>query len=342
MPNPKKAVLVGDLFIPATMMREEFSPLAEMGYEIEALDFSVGDYDELQQFNLAVEKEGPGTKPLPEDLVALLQQADLIVVHFCPISGELLARCPHLKLIGTCRTGTSNIETEEAKSKGVTVINCRGRLANAVADFTLGLLLAETRNIARGHLAMRQGNWRRSFANTGHIPELPGRTVGLVGFGAIGQAVARRLRGFDVRILACDPYLDRQAAESLGVEICGLDELLGQSDFVSLHCNVTQETRHLLNAESLARMKPSAYLINTSRSSLVDEEALVVALREKQIAGAALDVFDQEPLPCDHPLMTLDNVTLTPHMAGGSDDAFRRSVQMLRDLILEHLSGAVS
>jgi len=326
------ALLIGDLFIPGAVMRDGLEQLATAGYSVEACDWPVTDYDELQRLNRQIEQAGPASVALPGWLREKIRAAHLVVVHFCPLAGDLIRDCPQLELIGTCRTGLSNIDT----TAGVPVINCRGRLANAVAEFTVGLIIAEARNIARGHAALKQHRWQRDYANTGRIPELGGRTVGLVGFGAIGQAVARLLAAFGMRVLAYDPHVARALAESLGVALVGLDDLLRRSDFVSLHAAATPETTGLINGARLALLSPHAYLINTSRAALVDEPALIDALQHRRLAGAALDVFEVEPLPADHPFLQLDNVTLTPHMAGGSDDAFRRSPALLYDLIRQH------
>jgi D-3-phosphoglycerate dehydrogenase len=202
------------------------------------------------------------------------------------------------------------------------VYNTPGRNADSVADFTVGLLICECRNIARGHHGLKTGRWIRDYPNQGRIPDLPGKTVGLVGLGEIGAKVARRLAGFDVRLLGHDPHV--QGAPP-GVVLVGLERLVEESDFISIHARLTPATEGLISRELIARMKPTAYLINTARSALVDQQALSEALRDRRIEGAALDVFDTEPPGQDHPLVRLENVTLTPHMAGGSNDAFFNS-----------------
>lgn len=334
----KTCLAIGDLFVPEAMMRDGLSPLAAHGYKIETAEFDVGDYDALQASCLQIEKNGPDSIGLNPVLLDRMRKAELIAVHFCPVGKSVIEAAPHLEIIGTCRTGLSNIDTGEAKEKGITVINARGRLGDAVADFTVGLMICEVRNIARGHEALRQGRWRRDYHNLGRIPDLPGYTVGLVGFGAIGQGVARRLGGFSMKLLAADPYVSDEILASHHVERVEIDDLMSRSDFVSIHVDVRPETHNLVDRRRIGLMKPTAYFINTARSEVVDESALIEALQQDRIAGAALDVFREEPLNADHPLLKLDNVTLTPHMSGGSDDAFRRSPQILCRLIQEKLA----
>jgi D-3-phosphoglycerate dehydrogenase len=187
------------------------------------------------------------------------------------------------------------------------------------------LLFAEIRNIARSHAALKQAEWRKEFPNSAAIPEVYGKTIGIVGYGNIGRMVAGYLQAFGARIVFYDPFV---TGTTEGVESLSLEELLRQSDIVSLNLRLSEETFHLIGAKELALMKPSAVLVNTSRSGVIDQAALVDALQRKQIMGAALDVFDVEPLPADDPLLQLDNVTLTAHLAGSTIDAFTNSPKL--------------
>ncbi len=333
----KICLAIGDLFVPETAMREGLAPLESHGYTMETATFNVGGYDALQAACLQIEKQGPDSVEFDPALREKMLQADLIVVHFCPVGRSVIGSSSKLKMIGTCRTGMSNIDQSAAAERDIPVVNARGRLADAVADFTVGLMICEVRNIARGHEALRQGRWRRDYHNLGRIPDLPGYTVGLVGLGAIGRGVARRLAGFGMKIMAADPYVPETVLQGLGVERVDLDDLMRQADFVSVHVDVRPETRNLIDRRRVGLMKPTAYFINTARAEVVDEDALVEALQQDRIAGAALDVFRDEPPMLDHPLLKLDNVTLTPHMSGGSDDAFRRSPQRVCTSLLEKL-----
>ncbi len=333
----KRCLAIGDLFVPPEAMAKGLEGLKESSVDISTREFSVGDFEQLQRVNHLIEQQGPGVVELPGDLVDAMMRADLLVVHFCPVSQRLIERHGRLKIIGTCRTGLSNIDTQAAKAKGVAVVNCRGRLANAVADFTVGIMICEARNIARGHAGLRRGEWIRRYSNLGQIPDLPGRTAGLIGLGAIGQATARRLGGFDMNIVAYDPYVDPAIAQKLSVTMVPLEEVMRTSDFISLHVDLREQTRNLIGRREVTLMKPTAYFINTARAGVVDEEALIEALREGKIAGAALDVFENEPIPDGHPFLTLPNVTITPHMAGGSDDAFRNSPKLRCEQLMDML-----
>jgi D-3-phosphoglycerate dehydrogenase len=188
------------------------------------------------------------------------------------------------------------------------------------------MILAEVKNIARSHASLKSINWQRSFPNSNRIPELCGKTIGLVGYGTVGRLVAGYLDAFESHIIAFDPYFKGDSAPA---ELVSLEFLLKNSDIVSMHARLTSQSYHLIGEKELAMMKPNAVLVNTARSGLVDERALAKALEEKRIAGAALDVFDEEPLPADHPFIRLENVTITAHLAGSTIDSFRNSPRLM-------------
>lgn len=325
-----KIVGIGDLFIPASYIEKGFAPLREKGHLVEVMDWPLKSFDELQNYNLLVETQGCQALQPPQCVFELCADADVIVTQFCTVTRELVDACPKLKAIGVLRGGIENVCSEYARKKGIEVFNAPGRNAEAVSDFTVGMIICEARNIARGHHGILTGRWIRDYSNSGMIPDLPGRTVGLIGCGAIGMKVAKKLSGFDMTLLGYDPFASAERYKEAGIEPVELDELMARADFVSLHARLTAENRHLIDARRLALMKPTAYLINTSRAGLIDEAALVEALRAKKIAGAALDVYEHEPPQPDDPLLALDNVTLTPHMAGGSNDAFFNTPILLR------------
>lgn len=325
-----KLVGIGDLFIPASYIEKGFAPLREKGHVVEVMDWPLKSFDELQNYNLLVETQGCQALQPPQCVFELCADADVIVTQFCTVTRELVDACPKLKAIGVLRGGIENVCSEYAREKGIEVFNAPGRNAEAVSDFTVGMIICEARNIARGHHGILTGRWIRDYSNSGMIPDLPGRTVGLIGCGAIGMKVAKKLSGFDMTLLGYDPFASAERCKEAGIDPVELDELMARADFVSLHARLTAENRHLIDARRLALMKPTAYLINTSRAGLIDEAALVEALRAKKIAGAALDVYEHEPPQPDDPLLALDNVTLTPHMAGGSNDAFFNTPILLR------------
>lgn len=324
-----KIVGIGDLFIPAMYIEKGFAPMRKQGHTVEVLDWPLKGFDELQNYNLLVETQGCEALHPPECVFEFCRDADVIITQFCPINRELVDACPNLKAIGVLRSGIENVCSEYAASKGIAVFNAPGRNAEAVSDFAVGMMICEARNIARGHHGILNNRWIRDYSNSGDIPDLPGRTVGLIGCGAIGQKVAKKLSGFDMRIIGYDPYANAEACTAEGIELVDLETLMSEADFVSLHARLTEKNHHLINAHMLSLMKPTAYLINTSRAGLIDEVALVETLRNKRIAGAALDVYEHEPLFQNDPLKGLDNVTLTPHMAGGSNDAFYNTPTLL-------------
>ena len=331
-----KLLAIADDYIPPDFMRSGLASLAELGVEIEVRYWSHASLVDLQQTNLAIEKSGPEAVVLPAELSASLTDFDIVMVQFAPLNRSFLEAARNLKVIAVLRGGTENVAVPCATQHGIAVLNTPGRLARAVAECTVGLILAEIRNLARGHARLRQGQWDRSFPNSDDIPELYRRTVGLVGYGAIAQLVAKYLEAFGCRILAFDPYFKDDPTPAV---LRDLPTLLRESDVVSLHARLTAETQHLIGAKELAVMKPSAILVNTARSGLVNEAALLQALRERRIMGAALDVFDIEPLPAEHPFLRLDNVTLTPHLAGSTRDGFRNSPVLMAGHLARMLRG---
>jgi phosphoglycerate dehydrogenase-like enzyme len=276
--------------------------------------------------------EGVTRKPsqwvLPEaDLIEILQGADCLVTEAENVTANVIRECKSLKAVVNCRGNSVNVDIPVATAEGVMIAGTPGRNANAVADLAVCLMLMAARNVPLAIESLRSGTWANSPRATVYLAcqgyELPGRTVGLIGLGAIGREVAGRLCGFRMRILAYDPYVSPQVAAAAGVTLTTLDELVRQSDFISLHAHVTGEAPALLGQREFAMMKSSAYLINTARAALVDEAAMMQALRENRIAGAAMDVFHKEPLPADHPLLTLPNVVALPHVGGATFDVIR-------------------
>lgn len=256
----------------------------------------------------------------PDELVDFIGDADVFVTHLAPVSAGMLERLPKLKLVAVSRGGPVNIDMNAARARGVQVVNTPGRNASAVAEFTLGGILAETRLIRSGHESLRQGQWRGELYRadvTGK--ELSEMTVGVIGYGAIGARVVRLLRAFGCKVLVHDPYVQLSAADRAdGVEHVSFDDALTRSDLVTLHARVTPETTGFFNKEAFARMKPGSIFVNTARGPMVDYDALYDALASGHLAGAMLDTFAVEPVPEDWPLLKLPNVTLTPHIAGAS------------------------
>jgi len=338
MSKKLKAVLLGD----AMIRGEGFARAWEThlsGYG----DAVVGDWetswDKLQYRRLEVEKNGPEIEVVDDLIQQSGGDADVLMGLFVPVSSKVMEAMPNLKIVGVSRAGLENVNVSEATKRGILVFNVQGRNAHAVSDFAVGMMLAECRNIARAHYAIKTGSWRKTFPNSDVVPELGGRVVGLVGFGYIGRLVARKLSGFGVKTLVYDPYTDEQDIASAGCNKVELDDLLKESDFVSIHARLTDENKKMIGAREIALMKPTAYLINTGRAGLVDQDALAKALSEGSIMGAALDVFTTEPIAQDSPYLALDNVTLTTHIAGTTADALSNSPGLLAEDIAKFLAG---
>lgn len=326
-----KLLAIGDKFISKQVMAEGLEGLGEYGIQVSAREWEHENLEMLQKDNLLVEQNGPEAVELPEKLTEGIEQYDILVVQFTPVSKKLIEKAKNLKLICVLRGGTENIDYEYAASKGISVLNTPGRNARAVAEFTMGMILSEIRNIARSHAALKNGQWRKDFPNSGSVPELYNKTVGLVGFGYIGHLVAGYLRAFGCNVMAYDPFVKGSIE---GVKLVELDYLLKNADIVSVHARLTEDTYHMIGEKEVNMMKPTAVLINTARSGLVDQKSVEKALKERRIMGAALDVFDVEPIPESDMILQLDNATITSHMAGSTRDAFTNSPKLMKDIII--------
>ncbi|MCL6552606.1 MAG: phosphoglycerate dehydrogenase [Firmicutes bacterium] len=267
------------------------------------------------------------------DLVPLVGDADAIIAGTEPITARVLAAAPRLRIVARRGVGLDSVDVAAATARGVVVTTTLGVNTEAVADHAMALLLATARRVAWLDRRMKAGQWDRAITIDVH-----GKTLGVVGFGAIGRAVARRAAGFGLQVLAYDVAPDEAAARALGVRLCSLDELLAQSDFVSVHVPLLPETRGLIGEATLARMKPGAILINTSRGPVVDEAALLRALQSGHLGGAGLDVFVEEP-PVDWTLVQLDHVVATPHVASHTRETLARMDRACAEAVLAVLRG---
>lgn len=278
--------------------------------------------------------------PPPYDLLLekAAQVAGLLTLLTDRIDANLIAHAgPDLKVISQMAVGFDNIDVKTATAKGIPVGNTPGVLTETTADFTWALLMAAARRVSEGDREVHAGLWRAWGPDVLTGYDVHGATLGIVGFGRIGKAMARRARGFEMRVLYYDPQCEPDS--QIQAECVEMDELLAASDFVTLHTYLSPETYHLIGREQLRQMKNTAVLVNTSRGPVVDPEALEWALREGVIAAAALDVTEPEPIPGDSPLLKLDNLIVTPHIASASKATRRRMAEMAVDNLLAGIRG---
>jgi D-3-phosphoglycerate dehydrogenase len=316
-------LLVGDAFISAEQFSQKSNRLKAFGHTVEIISWGPDDRSELENIIRKMEK---GIIIDDDSLLEVKEKVigkDAIFVDFCPVPASIVNR---VKLIGVTRSGTSNVDMKSAKEANIPVLQIEGRNAVAVAEFTIGLMLSVSRNISYAHHAMMQGYWKKSYA---YEPvELEGKRIGLVGFGEIGRCVARKLATMGCEVVFFDPFYHDENKYAKTIDF---EDLIRTSDFISLHVKLSEETTNLISRREFELMKSSAFIINTARAEIIDSKALIEALRTHKIAGAALDVFPEEPIPDDDPLLSLDNVVITSHIAGSTPEALIKSVDLLFD-----------
>ncbi len=260
-----------------------------------------------------------------DDVIEAARGATAILVTAAYVTRRVMkALQPELRAVVRYGVGLDRIDLDAARELGVDVRNVREFCTNEVADQTLALVMALSRRVVQHVLATRDRRWGR--VGEGPLVRLSGTRAGVIGFGAIGQAVARRLQGVGMEVVAQDPFVSEEAARELGVTLVALEELLRTSHVVCVNCPLTEKTRGLIGEAEFALMQPGALIVNTARGGIIDEEALAAALREGRIAGAGLDVLEQEPPPADHPLLAMENVLITPHMAASTQEAMAELV----------------
>jgi glyoxylate reductase len=279
---------------------------------------------------------GATPRPEPRDrLVAAACDAEVLVVTYLDrVDAALLEALPALRQVSSYGVGVNHLDLAAAAARGIVVTNTPDVVTDATADLAMALLLSSARRVCEGDRLIRAGGWRDAAPEFLLGREVTGKTLGIVGFGRIGQAVARRASGFGMRIL----YTSPREAGFPGATRVGLDELLAASDFVSLHCPLTDATRDLLSRERIARMRPGAILVNTSRGPVVDEEALAEALEEGRLFAAGLDVFREEPRVPGR-LLRLENVVLTPHVGSGTEETRGAMARMVWEEVLRRVTG---
>jgi D-3-phosphoglycerate dehydrogenase / 2-oxoglutarate reductase len=337
----KEIAIIGDRFMLPSVFQEKIKAACGNGHTIRTMETAWPD--EPMEHGYAAEgldglKEYYGKH---DDVVEFVGSAEIMVTQLAPLSAGMMDRLPMLKLVAVSRGGPVNIDMKAARARGITVVNTPGRNATAVAEFAIGAILAETRMIRRGHEALRKGVWRGDLYRadlTGR--ELNEMIVGVIGYGNIGTKVVKLLRAFGTKVLVCDPYVQLSAEDrNAGVEHVGLDALLRQSDVVTMHPRVTAETTQMMDAVAFAAMKRGAIFINTARGPLVDYAALYEALVSGHLGGAMLETFAVEPVPADWPLLQLDNVTVTPHIAGASVRTVTFAAEQAAEEVRRYLAG---
>jgi len=271
-----------------------------------------------------------------DELVERVRDVDVLVVRSrTKVTRRVVEAARRLKAVMRAGVGVDNIDLEAARERGVVVVNTPGAPAESVAELTMAFALCLARRIPLLDRSMKEGRWLKGTVGV----ELRGRTMGIIGLGSVGSIVARLAKAFGMRVVAYDPYVPRERAEELGVELLSLEELLSTSDFVTIHVPLTPETRGMIGRREISLMKDGAFLINTSRGEVVDEEALYEALTTGKLAGAALDVYQREPPPPDHPLIKLDNVICTPHIGGSTGEAQLRIAESMAEDLLRIARG---
>lgn len=270
----------------------------------------------LEQAGLKV--TAPGQMKREETLAAIVDADALIIRSATKADAALINAATKLKAIARAGVGVDNVDLDAASAKGIAVMNTPEGNTVATAEFTFGLMLALARHIPQAYDSLNSGKWdRKSFQGV----ELRGKTLGVVGFGRIGRAVAKRAQAFEMTVIAYDPFIPADFAADLGVEMVSLETLYSRADFITLHSVVTDETREMFNRSTFAQMKKGVRIVNAARGALINEADLAEAIKSGQVAGAALDVYGEEPPPAGHPLIGLPGVIDTPHLAASTDEA---------------------
>jgi D-3-phosphoglycerate dehydrogenase len=273
----------------------------------------------------------------PETLIELVQNADAVITQFAPVNAAVIDAMQRAKVIVRYGIGVDNVDLEAAKRKGIPVCNVPDYCIDEVADHTLAFILGSTRQVVPNTIAIRDGKWGLA-TDLSQMRTLKDQTVGVVGFGRIGREVVARLRPFKPQVLVYDPVVDPGQIESYGARSASLDELLGSSDIVTLHCPSTAQTKKLLNRETIQHMKRGSLVINLARGDLIDTAAMIEALQSGLWSGVAIDVCDPEPIPIDSPLRSMSNVIAASHIASASPKAVRK----LRESAAQHVANALS
>jgi D-3-phosphoglycerate dehydrogenase / 2-oxoglutarate reductase len=331
-----KVSVFGDLFVTNEVLQAAFEKaFAGSGLEFE-YNYLTDTWPVTPVMKTDEVSEFVGDENL---LIPLVEDTEIILTHTAPITKKVMDCAPKLKIVGAARGGPVNINWKACTERGIPVLYAPGRNSGAVAEFTVGMMLAQSRSITRSHMSMMtEKRWRGDLYTYDAVGnQLGSSVVGLVGSGAIGGKVARLVQAFGARVLVYDPYIPQEKIQEMGCEPVDLDTLLKESDYVSLHCRLTKETQGMIGEREVALMKPTAYLVNTARGELVQHGPLYEALKANRIAGAALDIFESEPPREDSPVYALENVTITSHLAGASTQAAEIGARVLCEGIYDYI-----
>lgn len=335
-----KCVAIGDVFITPEMMKNGIEKSKQIEFsEVEYFYFGLDSRSEMRNIVKIIETGGFETLTLPQGLIQAVRDAEVIMCHLCPITRQLVESAKKLKVVLCNRGGHENIDVDACTENNVAVLLNPSHNANAVAEFTVGLMLNETRNISRSQIAINNNQWRENYPNTlTTIHEMCDMTIGLIGFGSVAKLVYEKLKAFGCRFLIYDPFIAYDEINKNLAQLVPLDYLLKNSDIVSLHARLSRKAI-LIGKDEFKMMKKTAYFINTARSYMVDYYALAEALKSGEIMGAAIDVFDREPVDPDNPLVGIDNCTLTNHRGGDTINSYSDSPAMMLNACRQYLDG---
>ncbi|WP_329482647.1 2-hydroxyacid dehydrogenase [Kribbella sp. NBC_01484] len=326
-----KTLLAGDHFVRNDLLASALSTIRGVTFDLReiTLPWPLTPYGRVAEVDEASDAE--------DQLIAALDGVELAITQMGPFTERVLDSAPELRFLVVCRGGPVNVNVPAATKRGIVVASTPGRNAVAAAEHAVALTMSALRNLPRLQRTLEQGEWRSDlYAYDECGRELDGSTVGLIGYGAIGQRVARVMLAFGAQVLVADPYID-EAPE--GIELVELDDLLRRSDVVSLHARLTDQTRGLIGADQIALMPRGAVLVNTARGGLLDYDATVDALESGQLGAAAFDVFPAEPVPAGSRLLTAPNVVMTPHLAGATRQTAHRAGSIAAEAVAAYLTG---
>lgn len=275
----------------------------------------------------------------PQQLIEEIPHYDALIVRSSTkVTGQLIKAAKNLKVIGRAGVGIDNVDVKAATEKGIIVMNSPGGNIVSTAEHTIALLFSLARKIAQAHQSLQKGQWeKKKFTGV----EINGKTLGIIGLGRVGLEVGRRAKGFGLKVIAYDPFISLEKAAAFGIELVKLKDLYSQSHFITLHTPLTDTTRHMINSDAISQMKDGVRIINCARGGIIDEDALCNAIKSGKVAGAALDVFEQEPPPSSHPLFSLENVVVTPHLGASTHEGQENVAIEIAHQIVDALKGKI-